>query len=88
MVALDTLATLLRAGVRSELLLVGDGPLAPVLHQRVQADGLPVQFLGHLTDRARLARLVAAADVCISPDRGRRSASVCLSRWPVEPRSW
>jgi alpha-1,6-mannosyltransferase len=67
MIALDALAALQAAGVAGELVMIGDGPLAPALRRRIQAEGLPAQLLGHFTDRERLANLVAAADVCLSP---------------------
>lgn len=67
MIALDTLAELRAEGLPAELVLIGDGPLAPALRRRAQADRLPVRMLGHVADRYRIAHVLAAADVCISP---------------------
>lgn len=67
MVALDALAALQSAGVRSELIMIGDGPLAPELRSRIRVESLSARLLGHITDRDRLARLLAAADVAFCP---------------------
>lgn len=63
--AIDALEALLRRGRRAVLVVAGDGPLRSRLEQR--ARGLPVTFLGHLTDRAELGALQASADVCLAP---------------------
>ncbi|MFH8571915.1 glycosyltransferase [Streptomyces sp. NPDC017993] len=65
--ALDTLAELRRRGVEAALVVAGDGPLRDRLEARVRAERLPAAFLGHLTDRARLAALQASADVALAP---------------------
>ncbi|MEU5435934.1 glycosyltransferase [Streptomyces sp. NPDC020719] len=65
--ALDALAELRGRGVRAALVVAGDGPLAGGLERRARAEGLPVEFLGHVRDRARLADLQSAADVCLAP---------------------
>ncbi|MFB4273987.1 glycosyltransferase [Nonomuraea sp. MTCD27] len=59
------LAELRRAGVPAVLAVAGDGPLRRPLERR--AAGLPVVFLGHVTERARLAALLATADVALAP---------------------
>jgi len=56
---------LLRRGVPVRLLVAGDGPLRSSLAQ--QANGQPVELLGFVADRGRLARLLGAADVVIAP---------------------
>jgi alpha-1,6-mannosyltransferase len=63
--ALGALAELLRRGVPAVLVVAGDGPLLRWLQRR--AEGLPVSFLRHITDRGLLARLLASADVAIAP---------------------
>lgn len=63
--SIDTLAALHRAGHRIRLVVAGDGPRRAALQRR--ALGLPVTFLGFVPDRARLARLLASADVSLAP---------------------
>ncbi|MFJ9160666.1 glycosyltransferase [Streptomyces griseoviridis] len=65
--ALDALEALLRRGRRAVLVIAGDGPLRPRLEQRARERGLPVTFLGHVSDRAELGALQASADVCLAP---------------------
>ncbi|MER6984107.1 glycosyltransferase, partial [Streptomyces carpinensis] len=65
--ALDTLEALLRRGRPAVLVVAGDGPLRPRLEQRARESGLPVTFLGHVSDRALLGALQATADVCLAP---------------------
>ncbi|MEV5949358.1 glycosyltransferase [Streptomyces sp. NPDC051993] len=65
--ALDALAELWRRGVEAALVVAGDGPLAGALARRAVAEGLPVEFLGHVPDREALADLQAAADLCLAP---------------------
>ncbi|MFE7325790.1 glycosyltransferase [Streptomyces sp. NPDC057565] len=65
--ALDALAVLNGLGVPAKLLVAGDGPLRAGLESRVRAERLPVEFLGHVRDRERMADLQAAADICLAP---------------------
>ncbi|MGW0997359.1 glycosyltransferase [Streptomyces sp. NPDC002523] len=65
--AVDTLEALLRRGRQAVLVVAGDGPLRPRLEQRAREHGLPVTFLGHLSDRRALGALQASADVCLAP---------------------
>ncbi len=65
--ALDTLDALLRRGRRAVLVVAGDGPLRARLEQRARDRGLPVTFLGYVSDRAALGALQASADVCLAP---------------------
>ncbi|WP_326602453.1 glycosyltransferase [Streptomyces sp. NBC_01799] len=65
--ALDALAVLDGLGVRATLLVAGDGPLRAGLESRARAERLPVEFLGHVRDRERVADLQAAADLCLAP---------------------
>jgi alpha-1,6-mannosyltransferase len=63
--AIGAVAELRRRGVRAVLVVAGDGPLRRPLQAR--AARLPVRFLGHVTSRGSLARLLATADVVIAP---------------------
>src|SRR5262249_57079725 len=63
--AVDALRVLCRTGVRAHLTMIGDGPLRSRLEER--AAGLPVSFACHVSDRRRVAELVAGADVALSP---------------------
>ncbi|MFI2201410.1 glycosyltransferase [Streptomyces sp. NPDC020192] len=65
--ALDALEVLLRRGRRAVLVVAGDGPLRPRLEQRARERGLPVTFLGHVSDRTVLGALQASADVALAP---------------------
>jgi len=63
--SVDTAAALHAAGLPVQLVVAGDGPRRAALERR--AAGLPVTFLGFVPDRARLARLLATADVSLAP---------------------
>ncbi|MFF0227666.1 glycosyltransferase [Streptomyces sp. NPDC004629] len=65
--ALDALEALLRRGRRAVLVVAGDGPLRARLEQRARERGLPVTFLGHVSDRNELGALQASADVALAP---------------------
>lgn len=65
--ALDALEALVRRGRRAVLVVAGDGPLRARLEQRARERGLPVTFLGHVSDRRLLGALQASADVCLAP---------------------
>ncbi|MFD5597588.1 glycosyltransferase [Streptomyces griseorubiginosus] len=65
--ALDAVESLVRRGRRAVLVVAGDGPLRPRLEQRARERGLPVTFLGHVSDRGLLGALQASADVCLAP---------------------
>ncbi|MEV6835917.1 glycosyltransferase [Streptomyces sp. NPDC051133] len=65
--ALDALEALLRRGRPAVLVVAGDGPLRARLEQRAREHGLPVTFLGHISDRTALGALQASADVCLAP---------------------
>lgn len=62
--AIDTLRRLDVLGVSADLTIVGDGPLAGAL--RDAAVGLPVRFVGHRSDVAEVAALLADSDVSLS----------------------
>jgi alpha-1,6-mannosyltransferase len=63
--SVDTLAELTGSGVRAHLVVAGDGPRRRALERR--ARGLPVTFLGFVSDRGQVARLLATADVSLAP---------------------
>ena len=64
-IAVDTVAALRAAGIPAVLVVVGDGPRREALEKR--AAGLPVRFLGFVTDRNDVANLLACADVVVAP---------------------
>ncbi|MFW0787339.1 glycosyltransferase [Gordonia sp. CPCC 206044] len=47
------------------LVVAGDGPRRPALERA--ARGLPVTFLGHVTDRSRIAALLATTEISLAP---------------------
>ncbi|MGV9457226.1 glycosyltransferase [Streptomyces sp. NPDC003635] len=65
--ALGALEALLARGRRAVLVVAGDGPLRARLEERARERGLPVTFLGHVSDRDMLGALQASADVCLAP---------------------
>ncbi|MFJ9694407.1 glycosyltransferase [Kitasatospora sp. NPDC101183] len=65
--ALEALAALRARNRRAVLVVAGTGPLRARLEQRAARLRLPVRFLGHLSERAALARLLGCADVVLAP---------------------
>ena len=65
--SLEALASLRALGVPAVLAVAGGGPLRSMLQCEATERGLPVRFLGHVTDRQELAALLATADVAIAP---------------------
>jgi alpha-1,6-mannosyltransferase len=65
--SLNALAELRAAGLPAVLAVAGGGPMRVVLQAEAAERGLPVRFLGHVTDRRELAALLATADVAIAP---------------------
>lgn len=63
--SVDAAAVLYRAGLRVHLVVAGDGPRRRALQRR--AAELPVSFLGFLTRRVDVARLLATADFVLAP---------------------
>jgi alpha-1,6-mannosyltransferase len=63
--AVDAVRALVRRGVPVRLCVAGDGPERRSLE--AAAAGLPVTFLGHMSDRDALAALLATADVALAP---------------------
>jgi len=64
-VAVEALRVLRAGGLPARLVVAGDGPARAGLERR--ARGLPVTFLGHVTDRGSMAALLGAADVVLAP---------------------
>jgi len=65
--ALDTLAELCAAGVRAQLVHLGEGPLGPALRAKADRERLPARYLGHQPDPVRVAEVLSAADVALAP---------------------
>jgi alpha-1,6-mannosyltransferase len=63
--AIETLIVLRERGIDARLIIVGTGPLWKKL--RKLADGLPVDTLGYIADRKRVAGILSSADVSIAP---------------------
>lgn len=63
--SIDALEILLNKGIKARLVYVGTGPLWHKLRHR--ASGLPVDFLGYIADRKRVAQILASADLSIAP---------------------
>ncbi len=63
--SIEVLEILLRKGIRARLVYVGTGPLWHKLRKR--AEGLPVEFLGYIADRHRVAKILASADISMAP---------------------
>lgn len=63
--SVDTVAALTESGAAVRLVIAGDGPRRRALERR--ARGLPVTFLGFVSDRGDVARLLASADVSLAP---------------------
>jgi alpha-1,6-mannosyltransferase len=65
--SLATLENLRNAGVRAVLVVAGAGPLRQTLQEEAAARGLPVRFLGHVSNPDEVATLQASVDVAIAP---------------------
>ncbi|MCX5045555.1 glycosyltransferase [Aldersonia sp. NBC_00410] len=63
--SIGAVRALQRAGLPARLVVAGDGPRRAALQRR--AGDLPVSFTGFIHDRARLATLLATADVSLAP---------------------
>ena len=65
--SLAALAALRKSGVPAVLIVAGNGPMRTALQSEAADRGLPVRFLGHLTNHTKLAALLATVDVAIAP---------------------
>ncbi len=63
--SIAAIARLHAAHRRVHLVVAGDGPLRPAMQRA--ARGLPVTFLGHLTDRREVATLLATTEITLAP---------------------
>ena len=63
--AIDAVRELSARGVEVRMVSAGTGAIAVAMEQR--ARGLPITFLGFMSDRERFASLLASADVVIAP---------------------
>jgi len=63
--AIEALRVLHRVGCPARLVVAGSGPLTASLRRR--ARGLPVEMVGHLSDRSSVAGLLGSADVVLAP---------------------
>lgn len=61
----DALEILLKRGVNARLVVLGNGPMWSKLRER--AEGLPIDMLGYVADRKRVAAILASADISIAP---------------------
>jgi alpha-1,6-mannosyltransferase len=61
----DALEILLKRGVNARLVVIGNGPMWSKLRER--AEGLPIDMLGYVADRKRVAAILASADISIAP---------------------
>ena len=65
--SIAALESLRSSGVRAVLVVAGAGPLRHALQEEAADRGLPVRFLGHVSDPVELATLQASVDVAIAP---------------------
>jgi alpha-1,6-mannosyltransferase len=58
---LDIARELTAAGTKCRMVLAGDGPVRAGLQEQAAIEQLPIEFLGFVTDKAKLASLMAGA---------------------------
>ena len=63
--SIEALEILLKRGIDARLVMIGNGPLWSKLRKRAQ--GLPVDMLGYVADRKRVAAILASADLSFAP---------------------
>ncbi|MEI6307936.1 MAG: glycosyltransferase [Actinomycetes bacterium] len=63
--SVQALAELVRRGVNARLVIIGGGPLWSKI--RKQSMGLPVEMVGYIASRQKVAAYLAAADLAIAP---------------------
>jgi len=63
--SIDALQILLKRGIDARLIIIGNGPLWAKMRKR--AEGLPVEMLGYVADRKRVASILASADIALAP---------------------
>lgn len=62
---LEAVANLIAAGIDVRLVIIGGGPLWKKI--RKQSSNLPVEMLGYIANRKKVAEYLASADVAIAP---------------------
>ncbi|MEI6649447.1 MAG: glycosyltransferase [Actinomycetes bacterium] len=65
LLSIYALAELRKRGVNARLVVIGIGPMWQKF--RMAAKGLPVETLGYIADRKRVATILASADVVLAP---------------------
>lgn len=63
--SVQALAELVRRGVNARLVIIGGGPLWNKI--RKQSMGLPIEMVGYIASRQKVAAYLAAADLAIAP---------------------
>lgn len=63
--SIETLIELRHRGIDARLVIIGNGPLWKKLRQK--AKGLPVDTLGYIADRKKVAAILSSADVSLAP---------------------
>lgn len=63
--SVQALAELVRRGVNARLVIIGGGPLWNKI--RNQSMGLPIEMVGYIASRQKVAAYLAAADLAIAP---------------------
>ena len=63
--SVQAVSELVKAGVNVRLIIVGGGPLWNKIRQ--QSLGLPIEMLGYVASREKVASYLAAADIAIAP---------------------
>ncbi|MEI6867219.1 MAG: glycosyltransferase [Actinomycetes bacterium] len=63
--AIEAVEELIARGVSARLIVIGTGPMWHKLRHR--AAGLPVDYLGYIADRKRVATILSCADVTMAP---------------------
>ena len=63
--SVQAVSELVKAGVNVRLIIVGGGPLWSKIRQ--QSLGLPIEMLGYVASREKVASYLAAADIAIAP---------------------
>ena len=63
--SVQAVSELVKAGINVRLIIVGGGPLWNKIRQ--QSLGLPIEMLGYVASREKVASYLAAADIAIAP---------------------
>lgn len=63
--SIEALVELRARGIDARLIIVGIGPMWKKI--RLMARGLPVDTLGYIADRKRVAAILSSADLCLAP---------------------